>query len=522
MDKDPKLGPQGRRDTVTMGLEMRQDPGSQEALTGARAKDPARILMLVPHEPELDPRIRWVTQLCAEFGPTDIIASVSSREIFDSMGKPAREYKGNIYLERIDKDAYSSKTAKCLSMLTDFSYINGAIRRFMRRENLRVASAANAVRGWSQSYDSLKQSRGGLMTIFRGVLRGDPVRMLFTGIDHKAGAAFRFLSRLASYTIISSAVYRRARALSIIPRVVICHDIYALAAAVKLKKLYGCPLIYDSHEFWPEADLLGQAWQRRLTTFIERKHIRHADAVVSVSPQLVRCLAKLYGISKVLSAPNAEPRAQSVPPAREWPGSAPIKVLFQGQADLRRGIEELLAAWNCIEAKEAVLYLRCPENGYFAALRKTFSGLFDEQKVIILEPVPEKDLISAAAFADVGIIPYVGPSLNHVYCCPNKLSQYMQAGLAVLSNELEFISEVINRFQCGLTYDARKPETLIEAIRLLIADPKILQSMQHNAYHGARSEFNWEVQSLEYKNAIREQYFRSIGEISSRRATNAV
>ena len=66
-------------------------------------ESPRRILMLVPHEPELDPRIRWVTQLCAEFGPTDIIASVSSIEMLKSVGRPAQEYNGNIYLERITK-----------------------------------------------------------------------------------------------------------------------------------------------------------------------------------------------------------------------------------------------------------------------------------------------------------------------------------------------------------------------------------------------------------------------------------
>src|SRR5207245_8005977 len=62
---------------------------------------PPRILMLVPHEPEADPRIKWVTQLCAQIGRTDIIGYTSSVD-----DKPAREYDGVIYTERVNPYHY--------------------------------------------------------------------------------------------------------------------------------------------------------------------------------------------------------------------------------------------------------------------------------------------------------------------------------------------------------------------------------------------------------------------------------
>lgn len=470
-------------------------------------ESPRRILMLVPHEPELDPRIRWVTQLCAEFGPTDIIASVSSIEMLKSVGRPAREYNGNIYLERINKDAYSSKTAKCLCLLAGSSYVNGVIRRYVRRESLRTAFPNNGVKASDRLPDSQKPFRNKLVTTVRGSFGGNPIRAVLRAIDHKIGAVCRLLSTWSSYNIIISALYRRARAISIIPRVIICHDIFGLAAGVRIKKLYGCPLIYDSHELWPEADLLGQAWHGRLASFVERKLIRQADAVVTVSPQLARYLENIYGISKVYSAPNAEPRGRRIRPSSEGPSSLPIKFLFQGQVARRRGIEQLLNAWNDVKLDKGVLYLRCPENEYFVYLRGTFHEMLDEKRVVILQPVTEAELVSAATFADVGIIPYAGPNLNHVFCCPNKLSQYMQAGLAILSNRLKFISELLDRYQCGLTYDAAHTESFVEAVRYLIHNPEVLQTMKRQAHRAARTEFNWECQSVEYKNAIRERYY---------------
>ena len=79
----------------------------------------------------------------------------------------------------------------------------------------------------------------------------------------------------------------------------------------------------------------------------------------------------------------------------------------------------------------------------------------------------------------------------------------MQAGLAILCNaDLEFVSETIKQQHCGLTYQMAKPQTLIGAVETFVSDPKRLHAMKHRAYDYARSEFNWEKQSAEYKRII--------------------
>jgi glycosyltransferase involved in cell wall biosynthesis len=116
--------------------------------------------------------------------------------------------------------------------------------------------------------------------------------------------------------------------------------------------------------------------------------------------------------------------------------------------------------------------------------------------------------VSAARFADIGIIPYMGPNLNHEFCCPNKLSQYMQAGLAILANRLTFVREVIERYQCGMVYDAREAETLVQAVRHLAEHRDILGAMKRRARERAVKEINWSVQSADYRMAI-ERMFRA-------------
>ncbi len=114
----------------------------------------------------------------------------------------------------------------------------------------------------------------------------------------------------------------------------------------------------------------------------------------------------------------------------------------------------------------------------------------------------DNELVEAARFADVGVVPYAGRNPNHLYCCPNKLSEYMQAGLAVFSNRLEFVESVIEQYDCGATYDSATPSAVAAAVRSLASDREVLLRKRVNAYEAAQESFNWEIQSRPYKEAI--------------------
>lgn len=458
-----------------------------------RAQEPARILMLVPHEPGADPRVEWVKQLCLKVGATDVIGALSVSEASILREKPIREYDGRVYVERINVFEFSSIGAKGVHLLASIFHVGGTIRRYIKRE--------------SESGDSFGSTLEG--TGSRSRLRMcSSVKAVLARIDHRIGSVCRFFSNLASFGLIVSALYRRGRAASILPRLIICHDIFALASAVLLKRVFGCPILYDSHELWPEADLIAQQWEKRLTAWIEGNLVKHADVVVTVSPPLARHLERIYRLPHVVSAPNAEPLRPFLSRAREASTTKPVKCLLQGRVSPRRGIEELFAAWRSIQKTDAVLYLRCPQNEYLFELRRKFQKMIESGTIVLLSAVQEEELVEAAVFADVGVIPYRNMSLIHQYCCPNKLSQYMQAGLAILGNNLDYVSTVVKQYRCGITYDAENPESLPQAVARLASRPDELQKMKENAFRASQFEFNWEAQSAEYGEAIRRLYTR--------------
>ncbi len=423
-----------------------------------------RILMIVPHEPELDPRIRWVTGLCAGIGRTHIIACT------DAGTQPACEVDGVVTTERVAP-----------------------------RERTAIASNAPPSRS---TPPEVKTSGGAEVS----APAKDPLlKRVLMGVSKWISPFYRFALVWKYNRRIIKALDSRLEKLEFSPGVIICHDLLALAAGVKARKRGLVPLIYDSHEFWPEADLQATRWQQKATALVERRWIRQADLVITVTPGLARALERLYRLPQVLVVPNAEPMAGSLSPSSQPPPVYPIKFLLQGQVTPGRGIEKFLDAWSGLDDGRCILVLRAPENDYLAGLRRKFTREIELGRIHFPPSVPESELIAAARAADVGIIPYGGPSINHIHACPNKLSQYMQAGLAILYNaDLEFVARLVDKNQCGCSYRMDDPEDFCRTVRFFLDEPEELARMKANAQRLVRMEFNWEIQSKPYEQAIRE------------------
>jgi glycosyltransferase involved in cell wall biosynthesis len=495
---------------------------------------PSRILMLVPHEPELDPRIKWVTQLCQQIGRTDIIGYVNEPD-----KKPSREFDGQIYTERITLVEYPSNTLKpfvihivkliinprqvltnvfrklkhwTFLLLSPYPLGMKLINQLKNAVNLIYRKPINQLENSSiplgQSRPLLAQTASLQQSIKASALDTKCSSTNVTADLKILDVINHILDVILTQDMIAGALFQRARSVSIQPEVIICHDIYALEAAIKFKQLFGTPVIYDSHEFWPEADLRAANLQIMMMKSFERKLIRQADVVITVSPQIARLLEKLYKIKNVRSVPNAEPNIDhSI--NRNCEITYPIRFLLQGQASPGRGIEEFLESWSQLRDKRAILILRCPENPFLDCLQRRFRGMISNGQIIFVPPVRETELINVASQADVGVIPYGGTTLNHIYACPNKLSQYMQAGLAILHNaDQVFVSEIIQSHECGLSYVDSDPSTLVDAVERLINNKQELRDMQQNSINTAKSEFNWEFQSKSYLEAIKGFYQR--------------
>ncbi len=286
---------------------------------------------------------------------------------------------------------------------------------------------------------------------------------------------------------------RAARALGP-AEVIVAADLDTLAAGVVLKSEFGARLIYDAHEFWPyqfpsfRSAVEEEPWLR-----IERRLVREADARFVVSPQLAVAMSEAYG-APFGALPNAMPLSDAPnAPARRVATSDRTEFLFLGGFAAGRGILPLIEAWRLTPAA-CVLVLQGPENAYRSAMiaEAQRTGLLGS-RILFPAAIPEADLISRAAQADVGLIPYEPTLINHVFCSPNKLSQYMAAGLPILANTTQFVRQTIEAADCGVVADFKTPEAIAEAVGRLAGDIELRERLGRNGRRGFEIFFHWEA-----------------------------
>jgi glycosyltransferase involved in cell wall biosynthesis len=497
--------------------------------------------MLVPHEPSVDPRVGWIAEMFAQSGRTNVIGFTHDLE------KPAREYQGNVYIERVLASEFGVDRILALLQLLDITlpirlivkpratvktllWIAGADGRLWQSLvaiNRAVVNSINSMRAivFRSKVEEVKTdnsspaneqpclSPGSKPAQRDEELRADRYNYSPAGWYRRLLDSYRekrkFSGRriLESLYVISETLYRRARVESIKPWLIHATDLHALISAARLKRVFNCAVVYDSHEFWPEAFLRGGDWFKRVIKCIEGRYIKKADVVVTVNPHLAAHLEKLYGIKRVYSVPNAQPIERYIKPDFHEMPTFPLIFLLQGQVASNRGIEELLDVWSRLGENRAVLVLRCPQNNYLTYLVNKYQKEVEKDLIRVDSAVEEAALTLSASSADVGIIPYPGPNLNHVFACPNKLSQYMGAGLAILHHsDQQFVGELVENYKCGLSYNTQGHESLKNAVEFFVNSPEKLRVMKINAYNAVHTDYNWEQQSKIYRRILEDPY----------------
>src|SRR5262249_12739772 len=146
-------------------------------------------------------------------------------------------------------------------------------------------------------------------------------------------------------------------------------------------------------------------WEREFWGGIERALAKQADIRLTVSPALASQMSQDYGVA-FTAVPNCEPLSSACsPPLRDRP-SEQLIFLYQGAFTKGRNLEHLIAQWPKTD-RRAVLWLRGPGWAYKDELIELArsTGLLGS-RIFFPGAVIEAELVSAAAEADVGIIPY--------------------------------------------------------------------------------------------------------------------
>ncbi len=271
-----------------------------------------------------------------------------------------------------------------------------------------------------------------------------------------------------------------------------CHDLNTLAVGVRCKRMRpGTRLVYDSHELATERSRMGR-WARWRAGRAERRGLRHVDEGIWTTRTRAEYIVRRYGIPFPTLIHNV-PEMLEV--EQGWdlherlgiPADRRI-LLYQGSIQEFRGIEESIEAVTLLDRCVLVII----GYGYHRpTLEDAVHRRGLDDRVRFFGPIPNDELLYYTASADVGLCVIRGKSLSYRWSMPNKLFEYMMAGIPVVASDFEEMGRVVREEGVGTVCDPDDPQSIAAAVRAIVDDPEA-EARFRAATRVAITRYNWD------------------------------
>ena len=256
----------------------------------------------------------------------------------------------------------------------------------------------------------------------------------------------------------------------------VANDLDTLPANFLIARLKGCPLVYDSHEYFTEVpELTNRPVVRRIWLAIERWILPKLKTIVTVNESIANEYRNRYGIDVkvVRNIPltnNFEENDFFNPLTRadlKLPENKTIFILQGAGINVQRGAEELVEAMQFVND---ALLLIVGGGDVIDDLKKSAIVLNLSGKVIFMDKVPQQKLRRITRIADFGLTLDKDTNLNYRYSLPNKLFDYIHAGLPVIASDLPEIRRIIDGYKIGVIIPSHEPQAIASVLNKVIQD----------------------------------------------------
>ncbi len=268
------------------------------------------------------------------------------------------------------------------------------------------------------------------------------------------------------------------------------NDLDTLWPNYLVSKIRSIPLIYDSHELFCDVpELLNSPTKRKIWQKIESKIVPNLKTCITVNESIAKIFeekhkVKFYVIRNISDAEsNFRPRAKKelgIPEDKKM-------ILLQGAGiNIDRGAEELIEAMKFVD--DAILFI-IGSGDVWKILEQKVKTLSLEDKVRLINKIPKKELMHYTYNADLGLSIDKNTNLNYYYSLPNKIFDYIQAGVPILASKLPEIESIVTHYKIGDFIAGHDPQTIAKKLN------ELLFSQQLKEYKGntkaAATELSW-------------------------------
>ena len=343
---------------------------------------------------------------------------------------------------------------------------------------IRVKEVATLARVWP-----------GAVALFVQDGKGDETDARDGFVIHDTGAPLR--CRLRRMTVGAWRMYRAVRRAR--PGIAHFHDPELLPWAMLLR-LSGIQIIYDVHEDVPAAiqsKAYISAWLRKpaavLMGTVEKMTAWLSVAVIPATP----AIGENFAATKSTLVQNFPLLAELQVEVMSPDVHAPSHFAYVGGISRIRSAVEMVQAVALMERYDVRLHMA---GGFPPSLGAELERVSGWQRVIFHGWVDRPKVAEILAGCRAGLVLF-HPEPNHVRAQPNKMFEYMAAGLPVIASDFPLWREIVEGAGCGLLVDPQNPQAIAAAMQWVLDHAEEAAAMGRRGRAAVEDRYNWEAES---------------------------
>ncbi len=256
-----------------------------------------------------------------------------------------------------------------------------------------------------------------------------------------------------------------------------------IASVIKRK-----PIIYDSHELFTEIpELISRPRTKRLWIYLEKRFIKGLKNCSTVSEGVANELKKRYNVNFTV----IRNLPYSKQPIEKQGKQGEQTIIYQGALNIGRGLEKLIKAMPHLPNHRLIIVGTGPLANELKQLVQTYKLA---SRVVLYGRIEHKHLHQITCSANLGVSIEEDMGLNYRFALPNKIFDYIQAGIPVLASNLPEMARIIKTYSIGSTIDPNcNSLQLANAIQSMLTNTNKMKTWQANTRIAAAT-LCWEVE----------------------------
>ncbi len=271
------------------------------------------------------------------------------------------------------------------------------------------------------------------------------------------------------------------------------NDLDTLLPAWLVARLRRLDLVYDTHEYFlgvPE--IQKRPIVKKVWGMIESFIFPRLKSVITVNQSIAGLYEKEYGVkvSVMRNIPQKQDDAIHAV-ARESIGvqDSDFLLILQGAGiNVDRGAEEAVQMMRYLDDVKLII---AGSGDVIDQLKQLSQNEGIRGKVIFLPKMKYSELMRVTASCNLGLTLDKDSNINYRFSLPNKLFDYMHAGIPVLASNLPEVSRVIHEFGFGIITNTHEPEAMARMIKELKDNHELMTQMRQACVR-ATNQLNWQ------------------------------